>query len=588
MVHLQRILPLAATLSLAFFGGSASSGPAFQPSPSPQQSVEAPLHQVAGSLLSTENWPPGFLAAAIGSNATAAGVATREDHRAVAQLLADQGQLGLYAAAAAGHTETVKALIAKMKEGRAFGGYYGLAFKINAADRCPSCSATAIMYGLASEINAAGRGGNTLFHAAAANGHVGVAKLLLQAGASIAARNDHRKTPMDLAIEQGHHGMAQLLAQVPQLLEAAGDGNVQQVKRLLADGAFPDAREPGARGGATPLHRAAEEGHTEVARLLLEAGATVDARHPGRFYNTPLHLAAYNNDHTALVQLLLDAGASLNTRAEDGSSPLLLAIGNKSQNPEIAKLLIRAGADPDVHNRYGRTPLFWAVENQQAELVYLLIQAGANVNAADRFGATPLRFAAAAGSLEIAQALLQAGAQVNPEPSGLPTFYDGNTPLHAALSGSNPAPMVRLLVENGADVNLKDRYRSNSSLLHLVIHAGHGELAAFLVAAGADVRAVNNAGNPPVQVAAFAGLPEVIQVLLAAGSSVNVQDNVGDTPLHDAALQGHGEAAEVLLAAGADVNAQNNDGKTPLDLAEENGHGELIPILQAAGGQRGG
>ena len=122
----------------------------------------------------------------------------------------------------------------------------------------------------------------------------------------------------------------------------------------------------------------------------------------------------------ALVQLLLEAGANLNARAEGGSTPLLLATGNKSQNPEIAKLLIRAGANPDAHNRYGRIALFWAVQNQQAELVHLLIQAGANVNAADRFGATPLRFAAAGGSVEVAKRSSRPDPRSTPIPAACP------------------------------------------------------------------------------------------------------------------------------------------------------------------------
>lgn len=544
-------------------------------------------------------------------NTTPRGIAAQEGHTEVAELFPEDRfsrktendsvvDSDLYNAVSNGHTEVVKTLIAEMRKGKHFDGYYGW------------------------DMNTVGRedgNDNTLLHVAAANGDAQIANLLLEAGASVTAKNNHNKTPVDLAHEHGHESLAQRLERVPQLLDAAAAGDVEQVETLLAAGVYVNAHQfPGRPVGPTPLHHAAEKGYAPMARLLVEAGANVNARVPEHFYNTPLHLAAFNNNHTAVVQLLVAAGASLDKRAKDGSTPLLLATGNKSGNPQPARLLIQAGADPNISNRYGRTPLFRVVQNGEAELADLLIQAGADVNAADRFGATPLTFAAESGSVEVAEALISAGATVNPDPSSLPTLYDGNTPLHAAVGGRNPAAMVELLIQHGVNVDVMDNHGtaplhtairsgdvavakalieagadvnaknvnhqgdSDNSPLHLAIHEGHGDLARLLIEAGADVQARNHAGNPPVQVAAFAGLPEVIKLLVEAGSPVNLQDQVGDTPLHDAALKGQVEAARVLLEAGADVHAKNNAGKTPLDLARQHGHESVAAVLQAAGG----
>ena len=309
------------------------------------------------------------------------------------------------------------------------------------------------------------------------------------------------------------------------------------------------------------------------------AGANVNARVPRYFYNTPLHLAAHGG-HAPVVKLLIEAGANLDKPAADGSTPLLLATGNKSRNPQPARLLLQAGADPNIPNRYGRTPLFGVVMNGETALANLLLQAGADMNAADRYGATPLRFAAERGSVDIAEALLSAGADVNPDPSSLPTLYHGNTPLLAAVGGRNPTAMVALLIRHGVNVDVTDNH--GTAPLHRAIHSSHGDLAKLLIEAGADVQARNHAGNTPVQVAAFAGLPEVIKLLVEAGAPVNLQDQVGDTPLHDAALQGRVEAARVLLDAGARVNAANNAGHTPLDLARQHGHETVAAVLLAA------
>ena len=548
-------------------------------------------------------------------NTTPGDIAVQEGHTEVAELFpegrfsrkegndpvvdSDVVHSDLYNAVANGHTEVVDTLIAEMRAEKHFDGYYG--WDMNTVGRKDAKA-------------------NTLLHVAAANGDAEIVNLLLQAGAAVTAQNNDNNTPVDLARQHGHESLAQRLERIPALLEAAAAGNVAQVETLLAAGVYVNTHQfPGRGLGPTPLHHAAEKGYAHMACLLVEAGANVNARVPEDFYNTPLHLAAHGG-HAAVVKLLIEAGAGLDKRAEGGSTPLLLVTGNERREPEAIRLLLRAGADPNIPNRYGRTPLFWVVMNGETELVRLLLQAGADGNAADRYGATPLTFAAESGSVEIAEALLSAGADVNPDPSTLPTLYDGNTPLHGAVGGRNPAAMVALLIQHGGNVDVTDNHGTaplhmvarsgdvdvakalieagadvnarnvnyegdaDNSPLHLAIHAGHGDLARLLIEAGADVQAGNHAGNPPVQVAAFAGLPEVITLLVEAGAPVNVHDQVGDTPLHDAALQGRVEAARVLLEAGADVHANNNAGKTPLDLARQQGHGNMAAVLEAAGG----
>ncbi|HBP53153.1 MAG TPA: hypothetical protein DD643_01820 [Synechococcus sp. UBA8638] len=552
-------LPLAVVFCLALVLGSACSGRDPRPSSGPQQSAGAPLQEpVASGNGDGDMVSPLPVDTGSSLDARQDNPASR-DNAPVVDVDAYVVHSDLYNAVANGHTEVVDTLIAEIRAGIR-----------NEWDR------DRVVLAVVEDAKA-----NTLLHVAAANGHGAVAKLLLQAGASVTAQNNDNKTPADLARQHGHENLAQRLERVPQLLAAAADGDVAQVETLLAAGVYVNARRLRGRGlGPMPLHDAAEKGYAHVARLLVEAGANVNARVPQDFYNTPLHLAAHAG-HTAVVKLLIDVGASLDERALGGSTPLLLATGNERGDPEPAKLLIQAGADPNIPNRYGRTPLFWVVMNGQAELVRLLLQAGADANAADRYGATPLRFAAESGSVDIAEALLSAGADVNPDPSSLPTFHDGNTPLLAAVGGRNPTAMVALLIRHGVDVNAKDEH--GNAPLHLVIHEGNGALAKLLIEGGADVLATNNAGNSPVQVAAFAGLPEVITLLVEAGAPINVQDQVGDTPLHDAALQGRVEAARVLLDAGADVNIKNNEGKTPLNLARQHGHENVADLLIDAG-----
>ena len=373
--------------------------------------------------------------------------------------------------------------------------------------------------------------GNTPLHAAAISGHTEIAKLLLQAGANVMERNKNGKTPFDLAHEQGYENLAQMLERIPELLEAAKIGDTKQVEALLIAGTFPD--------GATSLHLAANAGHTDVVRLLVNAGANI---------NTLLGHSSCGCCPTLLVvlaQTMID-GVSRNSSTRRfhlfddqppeeqitgfcGETALLLAIVGRTNNPEPVKLLIQAGADPNIPTAYsGRTPLHWAmswpVEREQVELVKLLIQAGADVNAADEFGVTPLQFSAEIGSVDSVKALISAGADV-------------------------------------------DFQR------HQVTDYSYGEMMKALHVYVCD----ENDNTTKYRI----GLSRCYE-------GFNIQDQMGNAPLHDAVLHDRVDVVRVLLGAGADVNATNNAGKTPLDLAEQQGHDSLAETLKAAGGQRGG
>ena len=184
---------------------------------------------------------------------------------------------------------------------------------------------------------------------------------------------------------------------------------------------------------------------------------------------TLLHKAIIAND-TAFVEELLGYGADIRIFADDGSLPIHLAA--ESGNPEIVRLLLARGADPNANmtlrltGRYvenevvhtegrfvqlDKTPLFVAVEKGKKELILLLIAKGAQVNAVmkDSFGETPLIWALTFGNVEAATVLIEAGAQVNAR------WNDRETPLHlAATSGSKE--LILLLIAKGAQVNAID------------------------------------------------------------------------------------------------------------------------------------
>ena len=443
------------------------------------------------------------------------------------------------------------------------------------------------------------RSGTSLLHIAAANGYTEIARLLVEAGAYVMAKNNDHKTPIDLAEEQGNESLAQMLESVLALREAAVAGDVETVRQLLAANTPTNAKDA---GGATVLYRVVET-YLEPAHLVPDY---INPDHMDEDDYKPLH--SVNEGHMEVVRLLIQSGAKVDATTRWGRmhGNLIFSISNPlhvaalAGQPEIVRLLIEAGKDINGYlnsrnHRNAHNALSLSLQlNPNQEVATLLIQAGIDVNAPHQIGIgfqdTPLHIVAAmhekpAMSVNIASALISAGANLNPQlgkPNTL-VFGAGRTPLHTAASVNHIA-MARLLLKHGANVNAKDD--SDNSPLHLAIYEGHGELAKLLIESGAYVHAKNYNGNLPIQIAAFAGLPEVITLLIAAGSPVNGQDQVGDTPLHDAALQGQAETARVLIQAGADVNTTNNAGKTPLDLARQHGHGRLVDMLQAAAAQQ--
>ena len=199
------------------------------------------------------------------------------------------------------------------------------------------------------------------------------------------------------------------VAPSPTLFEAASAGDAAGVRAQIAARANLDAQDA---QGRTALFLASQRGHLEVARLLLAAGANVNIADANA--DTPYYVAALGR-HAELTGVLLDAGANrIGTRAYGGTP--LIAIAERGWVDVAREILKRPNIPVNHVNNLKWTALLEAIVlgkggPDHQEIVRLLLAAGADPNIADGNGRSPLTLARDRGYVEIARMIDGAGGR---------------------------------------------------------------------------------------------------------------------------------------------------------------------------------
>lgn len=240
-------------------------------------------------------------------------------------------------------------------------------------------------------------------------------------------------------------------------------------------------------------------------------------------------------------------------------------------NEDLVKLLLEFGADANVTNNFGHTPLILTSTGGHKEIVKLLLDHGANVNATNNKGYTALWWASFFGYKEIVALLLNCGADVN-------ISYDNGETALTLASSKGHKEIVKLLLDSGSDVKAANII-GNTALIK-ASGKDQKKIVKHLLNAGSDPNIANIKGNTPLMIVSSTGDEKIAQLLLDYGADVNVANNKGITALMRASSDGSKEIVTLLLDKGADVNAVDNAGWGALKLASRSGHKDIVDLLK--------
>lgn len=484
---------------------------------------------------------------------------------------------------------------------------------------------------------------NTLFDAIQKNDTKTIENLL-QEGVDVAHPQEGEFTPLISAVIYGAGDAFKLLYENGAPLNTIGHGDRTALDVWTE---FKDERDPRQMRIIIDVLRA---GNAQTAKTM-------------HVLDESLKEAIQKQDRKKYTELL-QKGARLNCSSNEEDNALVLAYQTKNtrffkkvledvtegdiNSPAIYSFLdylvehneikgikdfVKMGGDIHFRDENGDTLLLKAVRSRQNEMTQTLLTLGADLNVSDQFGFTPLDVAFSQNDGEtfvsIVKTTLKRGEEISlPRlvTKAIQNGYDGvidallkaktdltpggnATLLHMALDPvqtnysrrfapsalkitERPKEVIKAgrlriaesLIEAGADVNQKDD-EGNTALL-LAVKNGYSSLIDPLLNKNADIEATNNDEMSALKLAICYATASDVDLLVLRGANVNAAGENGYTSLMRAALRNDTDMMNVLIENGACVNAQSSAGDTALLMAAENGNWPAIKCLLEKGADK--
>lgn len=268
--------------------------------------------------------------------------------------------------------------------------------------------------------------------------------------------------------------------------------------------------------GETLLSVVARTGLRQTIIVLLAWGANPNLANSNG--ETPLFIVA-REGQLEVVQILLQAKANLNQLSEDQKTKLLMTAVHRN-NLGFVQFFIERGANPNLQDSNGQTPLFVAAKNRRLDMTQVLLEQGADLNLLSEADKVELFINAVKGkNLKLVQQMLKKEVGI------LTRDYQGK-PLFLSVIGMCDVPMVRVMLQNILDLNQPNFDRER--LFFVAAERGYlNLLQGLLEEKEVDLNQLKLNGKTLLFVAARNKHLNVVQVLLEKGVDFN-QLSLGD------------------------------------------------------------
>ena len=287
---------------------------------------------------------------------------------------------------------------------------------------------------------------------------------------------------------------------------------------------------------------------------------------------TPQQLIMQNRKAEAKQEFVMPT--DINAADEDGNT--VLHIAAKIDDEELVTYFIFKGADPELKNHDGDTPLHVAIKNHSMRAAKALSAVSSTLFSRDSEGVTALDRGLLADESYYDLFITTKAGELRD--------VEGQSIVHYFVRTKN-LKGIRQCIIKGIPISVKDDNKKTplDVAFENLDDEESVEIAAELIMGGADevatdfayfqdamlARNVNSRfddGQTPLHLAAIYGHNAIAKYLLENNADTSVQDSSGATPLHEAVRYGNVEIAKALLNSGANVNARDNLGKTPVML----------------------
>lgn len=275
------------------------------------------------------------------------------------------------------------------------------------------------------DVGLASFGNVTPYKMALFNNDTAKAKALLDKGAQASLTTVGKDNDLAAAIEKKDFNTATMLI------------NYAKEKSIDVSGVIP------------PLSKAVETNNKELIAFLIDGVKQNPDSKDVSAKNYPIAMAILSGN-LEVAKMLLAAGANLNIQNDKGLTPLMLVMGTfeaaqqdqaKESVRSIVRFVLQSGANAEATDNKGKTALFYAVEQNDIPAIDLLLTAGADINHRNNAGETAIFTPAKDGNIDMVKTLLQKGAfaKIKNKQGTTPAMYavqNGYMDIYDVLEGS--------------------------------------------------------------------------------------------------------------------------------------------------------